>query len=140
MSAKRRRSILAILDDYFEDFEVEFEGWRESLVERPSWNQRNCTIEPLRNMEVTAAEVIVTVDLPFTKEDTVRVKPIDKRTLEISASMKRKIRFAELGITHHKGEFHKLYCHSRVPVPVQMDKMEMRLKKGMLQIRLPRKT
>ena len=139
MSTKRKRSIMDILDNYFDELEKEFERWRETLAERPSWNQKACTMEPLRYVQVTPAEVIVTVDLPLTKENTIQVTPVDKSTIEILASMKRKIRFTDFGITHHKGEFQKLHCHLRVPVPVYMEKMKLRFKKGILEIRLPRR-
>lgn len=139
MSIKRKRSIMDILDNYFDELEEQFERWRETLTERPSWNQKACTMKPLRHVRVTPTEVIVTVDLPLTKENSIQVKPVDKSTIEILASMKRKIRFTDFGITHHKGEFQKLHCHLRVPVPVYMEKMELRFKKGILEIRLPRK-
>ena len=139
MSTKRKRSIMDILDNYFEELEEEFERWRETLIERPSWNQKACEMEPLRYMRVTPTEVIVTVDLPLTKENSIQVKPVDKSTIEILATMKRKIRFTDFGITHHKGEFQKLHCHLRVPVPVYMNKMGLRFKKGILEIRLPRR-
>ena len=139
MSIKRKRSIMDILDNYFDELEEQFERWRETLTERPSWNQKACTMEPLRHVRVTPTEVIVTVDLPLTKENSIQVKPVDKSTIEILASMKRKIRFTDFGITHHKGEFQKLHCHLRVPVLVYMEKMGIRFKKGILKIRLPRK-
>jgi HSP20 family molecular chaperone IbpA len=139
MSSKRRRLIMDVFDDYFEDFEKEFQRQRAMLIERPSWNQKNSTIEPLRNTIVTPTEVIVTVDLPLTKENAVQVKPLDENTLEISARMNRKITFKEMGITHYEGEFQKLHCHSRISVPVQMGKMKIRFKKGILEIHLPRK-
>jgi HSP20 family molecular chaperone IbpA len=139
MAIKKRRTIMDIFDDYFEDFEREFERRREMLLERPSWNQKNSTIEPLRNMIVTPTEVIVTVDLPLTEEKAVQVKPLDENTLEISARMKRKMTFREMGMTHQEGEFQKFHFHSRVPVPVQMDEMKIRFKKGILEVHLPRK-
>ena len=139
MSIKRKRSIMDILDNYFDELEEQFERWRETLTERPSWNQKACTMEPLRHVRVTPTEVIVTVDLPLTKENSIQVKPVDKSTIEILASMKRKKWFTDFGITHHKGEFQKLHCHLRVPVPVYMEKMGLRFKKGILEIRLPRK-
>ncbi|MEM2393282.1 MAG: Hsp20/alpha crystallin family protein, partial [Candidatus Bathyarchaeia archaeon] len=92
-----------------------------------------------RNIVVTGNEVVVTVDLPYTEENTIEVKPISSNTLEISAKMRRKVSFDEFGITHHKGEFHRLHCQTRIPVPVHMNKMEIRFKKGILEIRLPRK-
>jgi HSP20 family molecular chaperone IbpA len=139
MSNKRKRSIMDILDNYFDELEEEFERWRETLIERPSWNQKACTMEPLRDIMVTPTEVIVTVDLPYTEENMIQVKPLDKSIIQISANMKRKIRLDDFGITHHRGEFQKLHCHTRIPVPVDMDKMKMRFKKGILEIRLPRK-
>jgi len=88
---------------------------------------------------VTPTEVIVTVDLPYAEENKIRVKPISRDTIEILAKMKRKIRFDDFGITHYEGEFETLHCQTRVPVPVYMDKMELRFKKGILEIHLPRK-
>lgn len=139
MSTKRKRSIFDVIDEYFEDLEEWAERFRETLVERPSWNQKMCTIEPLRDIMVTPTEVIVTVDLPYTEENMIQVKPVDKNIIQISANMKRKIRLDDFGITHYRGEFQKLHCHTRIPVPVDMDKMEIRFKKGILEIRLPRK-
>jgi len=83
--------------------------------------------------------VIVTVDLPYAEENTISVKPIGRDTVEILAKMKRKIRFDDFGITHYKGEFQTLHCQTRIPLPVYMDKMELRFKKGILEIHLPRK-
>jgi HSP20 family molecular chaperone IbpA len=139
MATKRKRSIFDVIDKYFEDLEEWAERFRETLVERPSWNQKACTMEPLRDIMVTPTEVIVTVDLPYTEENMIQVKPLGKNVIQISANMKRKIRLDDFGITHRRGEFQKLHCHTRIPVPVYMDKMEIRFKKGILEIRLPRK-
>jgi len=139
MSTKRRRSIFDMFDEYFEGLEEWAERFREALIERPSWDQKTCSIEPLRDIMLTPTEVVVTVDLPYTEENTIQVKPIEKNIIQISATMKRKIRFNEFGITHRKGEFQKFQCQTRIPVPVYMEKMEIRFKKGFLEIRLPRK-
>jgi len=136
---RRRRSIFDIIDEYFESFEEQVERLGEALIERPSWNCRACTMEPLREVMVTPTEVIVTVDLPYTEENTIQVKPIEKNVIEISARMRRKIRFDDFGITHYKGEFQTFHCRTRIPVPVFMEKLEIRFKKGILEIRLPRK-
>ncbi|MCS7115257.1 MAG: Hsp20/alpha crystallin family protein [Nitrososphaerota archaeon] len=139
MITRKRRSIFDIMDEYFESLEEWIESLRESIIERPSWDCRACTMEPLHNISVTGNEVIVTVDLPYTEEKTIEVKPISSDTIEISAKMRRKVSFDEFGITHHKGEFHRFHCQTRIPVPVYMDKMEVRFKKGILEIRLPRR-
>lgn len=109
------------------------------MFEKPSWNCKACTIEPLYDMSITPNEVIVTVDLPYIEGNTISVKPISKEAIEISAKMKRKISFDDFGITHYKGEFQTFHVQTRIPVPVYMDKMEVRFKRGILEIRLPRK-
>ena len=139
MPTRKRRSIFDMISEYFESLEEMAEQLEETLIERPSWNQKTCTMEPLRDIMVTPTEVLITVDLPYTEENTIQVKPTDKNTIEISARMRRKIRFEDFGIIHHKGEFQALHCRTRVPVPVNMEKIETRFKKGILEIRLPRK-
>lgn len=139
MPTRRRRSIFEIINEYFENLEDWTERLREPLIEKPSWDIRACTIEPLRNIMVTPTEVIVTVDLPYAEENTIRVKPMGRDGIHIIAKMKQKIRFDDFGITHYKGEFQTLKCQTRIPVPVDLDKMEVRFKKGILEIRFPRK-
>ena len=139
MAISKRRSLSDIMDSYFEDLEGEFERWRESFLERPSWNLKAGTLEPLKDMKVTPTEVVVTMDLPLTVESSLQVKPLDNETLEISAKMKRIVHFEELGVKHHTGEFQRFHCHTLVPVPVKMDDMKIKFKKGLLEIHIPRK-
>jgi len=139
MSTRKRRSIFDIIDEYFESLDEWTERFRGATIEKPSWNQKTCTIEPLRDILVTPEEVIVTADLPYAEESTVKVRPLGEETLEITAKMRRKVRFADFGITHQKGEFQKLHCQTRIPVLVDMERMELRLKRGILEIHLPRK-
>ncbi len=114
------------------------EEHEERMTEVPSWNQRTSCISPLHDVMITSSEVVVTVDLPMTQEDSLRVKPLGRDILDISAKLKRKVRLEEFGIKHHRGEFHSLHCQARIPVPVQMSGLEMQFKKGILQIHLPR--
>ncbi|MEM1588904.1 MAG: Hsp20/alpha crystallin family protein [Candidatus Bathyarchaeia archaeon] len=138
--SRRRRSIFDIIDEYFESLEAWAERVRESLLfERPSWDCRTCTMEPLRDILITSDEVIVTVDLPYAEENTIEVKPIGKDVIEVSAKMRRKVSLDDFGITHYQGEFQRFHCRTRIPVPVYMDRMEIKFKRGILEIRLPRK-
>lgn len=139
VTIKRKRSDAEDFDSYFQDLRREFEDWGDKLIERPSWNQKASTIEPLRDLVVATTEVVVTVDLPFTKESTLQVKAVGEDTLEVSAKMKRKMTFKDMGITHQIGEFQRFHFLSRIPVPVQMKKMKIRFKKGMLEVHIPRK-
>ena len=139
MTIRKRRSASDIIDAYFDDLDKWFEDFEGTFAEKPSWNLKNCAIEPLREILLTPTEVLVTVDLPFTTKDAVKVKPLSNNSLEISARMKRKICLDDLGVSHCKGEFQKFHSHIHLPVPVNMDKMEVRFKKGLLEVHLPRK-
>jgi HSP20 family molecular chaperone IbpA len=139
MAIRRKRSVSEIIDEYFADFDKWAEGFRGIFTETPSWNLRNGSMEPLRDMMITPKEVLVTVDLPFTSKSTVKVEPVDSNALEITAKMKRKIRLDDLGITYCRGEFQKFHSHLLIPVSVNMKKMDVQYKKGILEIHIPRK-
>jgi len=136
---KKKRPLSDIIDAYSHSIEEWIEEFGEILVEKPSWSFKDCTIEPLRHMMVTPTEVVVTVDLPFTSREDVKVIAMGKSMLEISAKMRRKIKFKELGIHYCEGEFQSLHSQLRIPLPVEIDKMKTSFKRGILEIRLPRK-
>ena len=135
--SRRRRSVFDLIGEYLE----EMESWTEELMflKQPSWNINTSTIEPLCNVDITHDEVVVTADLPFSDPRSVKVELVDKGTLEIKASIKRRICCNDLGIIHQSGEFSTFSCEVRIPVPVDMDKKKETVKKGILEVRLPRK-
>jgi HSP20 family molecular chaperone IbpA len=128
-----------VINEYFDSIDEWAEHFEEAIVERPSWSQKAGAFEPLRNIVVLPTEVVVSVDLPFTDEKSVRVKPVGKNAIEISANTRRKIRLEEFGVTHLEGEIHKFHAHLRIPVAVYMDKMHFRTKRGILEVHIPRK-
>ena len=139
MSIRKRQPISDMIDEYFEYMEKWVEQVRETLTEKPCWDLKTCAIEPLREITVTPTQVIVTVDLPYAMKETVLVKAVDANSLEIFAEMKRKIRLNELGVTYKKGVIQRFHGWIRIPVTVSMDKMKIQHKKGILEIKLPRK-
>jgi len=136
-SRKRRRSIFDLISDYVE----EMESLADDLlsVERPSWDVRASTIQPLCNVSVAQDEVVVTADLPFSDPDSIKIELSDERTLEISAKIRRRVCCEDLGIIHQRGEFSTFNCQTRIPVAVDMKRRTKRFKKGILEVRLPRK-
>lgn len=137
---RRRRSIFDLIRDYIEDIEaVAEEFFEQRVVERPSWDERTCCLEPLCSVFVTPDEVIVTTDLPNINADTIEVTPISADTIEIKAEMKRKIRFDEFGLTHRAGEFRFFRCQANIPVAVDMKRLKTEFKRGILEIHLPRR-
>lgn len=140
MSTKRRRDLFELMHNYFEDWETfTDELLRSAITEHPSWDIESCCLEPLCNVFVAAAEVVVTADLPNIDPKTIRVEAVNANAIEIKANMKRKIRFHDFGITHREGEFTSFHCHIRIPVPINMKKMETKFEHGILEVRIPKK-
>lgn len=122
-----------------EDIETLTEEFAGAETERPSWDTKACCIEALCNVSVEVDEVVVTADLPNTNPDTIKIEQINRDILEIKAEMKRRVRFDEFGITHRKGEFRFFRCQMHIPVSFDAKKMTTRFKRGILEVRLPRK-
>jgi len=110
---RSKRSLFDILSEYFEEFESWIRDLTESSFEKPSWDERECCIEPLCNLFVGPSEVVVTADLPYTEANTVKVESISEDMLEITAKMKRKVSFDDFGITYREGEFSTFRCQVR---------------------------
>ncbi len=136
---RRKRSIFDVMSEYMEEFEILADELMESFVEHPSWNTETCCLEPLTNVFVTSTEVVITTDLPNTEHESVKVEALSEDLIEITAKMKRKMRFEDFGITHREGEFSLLRCQPRIPVPVDTKRMKISFKHGILEIRFPRK-
>jgi HSP20 family molecular chaperone IbpA len=134
---KKKQSIYDMIREYLDEAEKLKEGI--PTIEHPSWDIRACTLEPLSSIFVTPKEVIITADLPYVQSYSVKVEPINSDRLEITAEMKRRVKFKEMGIVHHEGEFSSFSCQTRIPVPVDMQRMETNFKRGILEIRIPRK-
>ena len=138
---RRRRSLMELLWEYAEELERASEELLESFLgpERPSWDVRNRCLEPLTHISVAPDEVVITMDLPFVKPETIRVRPLEEGLIEVVAEMKRALSPRELGMVHVEGELRELRCRTRVPVPVEMRAMKFVFRKGILEVRLPRK-
>jgi HSP20 family molecular chaperone IbpA len=134
---KKKQSIHDMIREYLDEEEKLREG--VPSIERPSWDLRACTLEPLSSIFVMHNEVIITADLPFAQPHSVKVESINSDRLEITAEMKRKVKFKEMGIVHHEGEFSSFSCQTRIPVPVDMQHMKTNFKRGVLEVRIPRK-
>jgi HSP20 family molecular chaperone IbpA len=141
MSEKqRKRSIFDVMNEYMEELETFADELMESAFsEGPSWNTETCCLQALSNVFITPREVIVTADLPNIEPETVKIEAVDENLIEITAKMKKKVRFADLGIYHRQGEFSSLRCQGRVYVAFDAEKMKISCKGGILEVRFPRR-
>jgi HSP20 family molecular chaperone IbpA len=141
MSEKQKKSsIFDTINEYIEDFEaLADELMASAFPEGPSWNTETCCLQALSNVFITRREVIVTADLPNIEPETVKVEAVDENLIEITAKMKKKVRFADLGIYHRQGEFSFLRCQDRIHVAFDAEKMKISCKGGIVEVRFPRK-
>jgi len=105
---------------------------------RSGWDEAACSIEPLSNIAVGAEEITVTVDLPLVDDRHVRVQVHGGDTVEVYAKTKRTVRFDDLGIKHRRGEFTCYRALIELPEPVDGARVVHHLKRGILEIRLPK--
>ena len=103
------------------------------------WNAAAACIQPLFNLFVAATEVVLTVDMPYVDQKQVKLKCPTDDSLEVYAETNRKITFKELGAKHRHGEFTCYRVRIRMPVPVDEKKISKKFKRGVLEIRIPRR-
>ena len=141
MSEKRKKhSTHDSMEEYLEEIEALADELRASTFsEGPSWNTETCCLHALSNVFITPREVIVTADLPNVAPETVKVEVVDENHIEITAKMKKKVQFSDLGIYHRTGEFSSLRCQGRIQVAIDSEKMEISCNEGILEVRFPRK-
>lgn len=137
---QRKRAIFDEMNEYLEKVEaLANELMNPVTSEGPSWNTETCCLHALSNVFITSREVIVTADLPNIEPETVKVEAVNENLIEITAKMKKKVRFADLGVYHRQGEFSFLLCQGRVHVAIDAEKMEISYEGGILEVRFPRK-
>jgi len=105
---------------------------------RSGWDEVARSIEPLSSVTVGAEEITVTVDLPLVDDKHVKVQVHGVDTVEVYAKTKRTVRFDDLGIKHRSGEFTCYHTLMELPEPVDGAKVIHHLKRGILEIRLPK--
>jgi len=87
---------------------------------------------------VTGKEVVLTVDLPYVDARRVKLTCPTKDSVEVYAETSRKITFKDLGIKHRHGEFTCYHAIIRMPVAVNERKIAKKLKRGLLEVHIPR--
>ena len=143
MSMSEKQKKLSTFDAMEKNIQ-EIEALADELMafafpEGPSWNTETCCLQALSNVFVTSKEVIVTADLPNSQPETVKVEVVNEDLIEITAKMKKKVRFTDFGIYHRQGEFSFLRCQGRVHVAIDVEKMRISCEEGILEVRIPRK-
>ena len=102
------------------------------------WNVSSACIQPLYNLFVALNEVVLTVDLPFVNEKSVKLQRPSADSIELYAETKRTITFKDLGAKHRHGEFTCYRAMIRMPVPVDHKRVTKKFKGGLLEVHIHR--
>lgn len=122
-----------IVDEYLRRVEFAFERPFTS-----SWNEIGSCMEPLYSVFVGGDEVVLTIDLPYVDHDSVKIRVVAEDTIDVSADTTKPISFKDLGMRHRGGEFKCYHARIHVPVPVNEPGITTKLKRGILEVRMPR--
>ena len=82
-------------------------------------------IEPLIQVVETRDEIIITADLPYAEKDSIEIKA-ESRKIEIFAACKKFSNFS-------------FYSSVSLPSEVDLEKAKAKFRRGILEIRLPKK-
>jgi len=96
-------------------------------------------LEPLIDIEEYANEIVVTSDLPGVEKDNIEIYATEN-TLEVNAKMRRECRFERWGTLQREISFSSFRKVIELPSPVDIGNIKTRFNKGILEIRLPKKS
>jgi HSP20 family molecular chaperone IbpA len=102
------------------------------------WNVAAACIQPLYNLFVALEEIVLTVDLPYADQKSVKLDCPTGDSIELYAETTKKITFADLGVKHRHGEFTAYHAIIRMPVAVDEKRATRKFKRGLLEVHIPR--
>lgn len=144
MAEKKRRSHWEEFEDMFDEMQRRFDRMFEQAfddfhINRPLMDVEQCSLEPLADVREDVAEIIVTIDLPFVdKKEDINLELFEK-SLEIRAKTRKPICFERWGTSQRKIHFNEFRKTINLPREVDSKGVKAIFKKGVLQVRLPKK-
>ncbi|HID17618.1 TPA: Hsp20/alpha crystallin family protein [Candidatus Bathyarchaeota archaeon] len=133
MERKERKSIFERMEERLREMEEAIRAYMPV-----GWDESSSSIEPLHNVLLKSDEVVVTIDLPYVDLNRIEVRAIEDDRIEVLARTKQTICLGNFGLKHRSGEFTCYHTVIRIPAPVDRRKLTYKLKKGILEIHLPR--
>jgi HSP20 family protein len=131
---RRKRNIL-------EEFD-EMERRVDELFDRvfsfePMWDMHAHTLIPLYDIKETRDSFTVHVDLPYV-EEAIQLR-VDERSIDLSAELRRPIRYERWGTAQRDCEFRKVSAMITLPVEIDPDGVASKFRDGVLTVELPKR-
>jgi HSP20 family protein len=104
---------------------------------RPLWDGTTCCLEALGDVQETATELIVTVDLPMVNKEDIQITATPN-DLSIHADTRSEIRFKRWGTVQREVSFKSFTKTVSLPPGTDSDKIHASFQKGLLQIHIPK--
>lgn len=104
---------------------------------RPLWDGTTCCLEALGDVQETATELIITVDLPMVNKEDIEITTTPNE-LSIHADTRNEIRFKRWGTVQRELSFRSFTKTVPLPPGTDADKIHASFNKGLLQIHVPK--
>jgi HSP20 family protein len=132
---RRKRNIL----DEFDEMERRVDEVFERVFSfEPMWDMRAHTLIPLYDIKETSEWLIVHVDLPYVEKEAIQLR-VDERSIDLSAELRRPIRYERWGTAQRDCEFRKVSVTITLPAEIDPDGVTSRFREGVLIIELPKR-
>lgn len=120
-----------------EDTDVTLFDFFDELGKR-YWNLYRRCLEPLVHIEDRDDELTVIADLPGVRKEEIEVNSTEN-IIEIKAKLRRAFKFSRLGTIHKEINFEYFHKVIKLPSAVIPEKSKAIFKRGMLEIKIPKK-
>jgi HSP20 family protein len=132
---RRKRTSLDELDE-MDRREDEF--FDRVFSSEPMWDIQARSIMPLYEIRETRESITVHIDLPYVEKEAIQLR-VDERSIDLSAELRRPIRYERWGTAQRDCEFRRLSAAIALPAEIDPDRVTSKFRSGVLTIELPKK-
>jgi HSP20 family protein len=127
-----------ILDEFNEMEKRVDELFDRVFSSEPMWDIQAHTLIPLYDLKETRESLVVHIDLPYVEKEAIQLR-VDERSIDLSAELRRPIRYERWGTAQRDCEFRKVSAIITLPTEINPDGVTSKFREGVLTIELPKR-
>jgi HSP20 family protein len=132
---RRKRNIL---DEFDEMQRTADEVFERVFSFEPMWDMHSHALIPLYDIKETRESFTVHVDLPYVEKEAIQLR-VDESSIDLSAELRRPIRYERWGTAQRDCEFRKVSTTITLPAEIDPDGVTSKFREGVLSIELPKR-
>ena len=115
-----------------------FESDADVALPSPTWSAVDGCLKPLIEVQNRELEIVVTADLPCIERKEDITIHVSEDSLEVSASLGRRISWERWGVFQKRAEFRSFRRIISLPEEVKPKEAKASFKRGILRVTLPK--